>query len=213
MTHSQGAPVPRQCEWCGVTFFSYAAAIKRGGGRFCSRAHSGEARRRKTPKLCQIPDCGNPAHLRRRWCSSHAHRSQRYGDPLAGGAYRTRKRGEPCDICGDPSVGRGLCANCHSRFLRWGEPTAITRRQNGCADEVVTCVVCGTEKKRKRYYREAGRPSIFCSTRCVTFIFGAIGTKNAIPVREWDDHLRGAIIELAKEIRANMEEYERIRGN
>src|SRR5688500_8313483 len=42
--------IPRACEHCGATFFAYPSAIKRGGGRFCSRAcnvagreHSGPA--------------------------------------------------------------------------------------------------------------------------------------------------------------------------
>lgn len=36
-------------------------------------------------RLCSVPDCGKAARLNRRYCSSHEHRLQRYGDPLGGG--------------------------------------------------------------------------------------------------------------------------------
>jgi hypothetical protein len=37
-----------------------------------------------TSRLCSIPDCGK-TRLGRLYCSSHHHRFDRYGDPLAGG--------------------------------------------------------------------------------------------------------------------------------
>lgn len=59
-------------------------------------------------KTCSVDGCNRPHHSKG-YCSPHAHRAARYGDPLAGGTPRIKGRVGPypselsqqCSICGE----------------------------------------------------------------------------------------------------------------
>lgn len=70
--------------------------------------------------ICKIDGCGKPAR-KRGWCSAHYIRWQRHGDPLAGGAGRSRNVGDcSVDGCDRAARTKGYCDLHYSRLLRNG---------------------------------------------------------------------------------------------
>lgn len=104
---------------------------------------------------CLIEDCEKPQHSKG-YCSAHASRAAKYGDPLAP-LLRTPNGGLLCDVegCGQPRRKRTWCASHYSQWVREGEVRPF--RKKWATDR--TCVVCGgtsTERGRRK----------FCSAAC-----------------------------------------------
>ena len=143
----------RPCKGCGEPIYRTApvAPIK--------HYHGPECRPR-----CSVDDCEKPTHSKG-FCSAHATRAARKGDPLA---PKERGRNEgPCEVegCGQPMRKKRLCASHYSMVVRlgeirdwsfrWGEggygPThALLRRKRG-RPETHACVDCGKAAEEWSY--------------------------------------------------------------
>ena len=68
-------------------------------------------------KSCSINDC-HSTHKGKGFCEKHLERFRKYGDPLAGGRFRTKQHGE-CEVpgCSDKQSTKNLCGR-HAQRLR-----------------------------------------------------------------------------------------------
>lgn len=98
-------PTQWPCRGCG------ALLSGKGGKRYCGP----DCRPR-----CSVGGCEKPEHSKG-WCSAHATRAHRYGDPQAP-LLRQPNHGE-CSVadCHEPMRKRGWCANHYGMWRRFGE--------------------------------------------------------------------------------------------
>lgn len=72
--------------------------------------------------LCKVDSCGTAKKLRCGYCEKHYERFRRYGDPLGGGMFRS-KRPPACTAGGCTSVvvARALCSKHYARLTKHGD--------------------------------------------------------------------------------------------
>ena len=108
--------VPRICEFCDRPFVAYRTSVRRGGGKFCSRACHGQSRSKKikvTCRQCARTFVGEPG---RKYCSHAcwglAHRGSNHPQWAGGKSNRDKAtRRLIVEIIRE----RGACENCGSR--------------------------------------------------------------------------------------------------
>lgn len=94
-------------------------------------------------RICSVDDCKNPVHTKG-FCSPHAHRMRRYGDPNGGGLFRFR--GRKCEVtsCDRPYEANGYCRMHYGRVYSGGD---LTR----------SCETCG---------KDCDGRAVYCSEDC-----------------------------------------------
>lgn len=126
------------CEGCGATL----RALKKFCGPDCR------------PR-CAVDGCEKPEHSKG-WCSAHATRALRHGDPLA--ELLRSPNGGACSVegCSEPMRKTGMCANHYQMLRRYGEIRPYRHRWQNEPD----CLVCGEPNGSYRGSRQ------FCSAAC-----------------------------------------------
>ena len=86
------------------------------------REKSGTRQRRTG---CSVEGCGN-RHKGHGFCDKHLGRFKRFGDPLAGGVFRSKRKGMACEVAGciNPAStgGRGYCGKHYARWAKYDDP-------------------------------------------------------------------------------------------
>lgn len=113
------------CRGCG------AMLSGKGGRRYCGT---------ECLPACSVEGCGKKVHSKG-WCSGHATRAAKYGDPLAP-PKRQPVKGKTCTVdgCDRPMRKHPYCANHYAMVYTSGE---VREWKHKWADVGQPCVVCG----------------------------------------------------------------------